>query len=77
MFFTLDRIENTNIAVMISDDNKKTDVVTDLISGEIREGNVYTETNGIYIYNEKETAARKSKNKNKFAVLFRKAKNIK
>ena len=48
MFFTLDRIENTNIAVMISDDNKKTDVVTDMISGEIREGNVYTEVNGIY-----------------------------
>ena len=77
MFFTLDRIENTNIAVMISDDNKKTDVVTDMISGEIREGNVYTETNGIYIYNEKETAERKNKNKNKFAALFRKAKNIK
>ncbi len=77
MYFTLDRIEDCNIAVMTGDDGSKTDVVFDVISGDIAEGNVYTFTNGIYIYNEKETQARKNTNRNKFNSLLKRAKNRK
>lgn len=76
MYFTLDRKEN-NFAVMISDDGSKTDVTPDAFSGDIAEGNVYTYENGVYIYNEKETLARKNKNRSKFNSLLKRAKNRK
>lgn len=77
MFFTLDRTEDCNFAVMIGDDGEKRDVILDVISGEIAEGNVYTFSDGIYIYNEKETTDRKNSNKSKFERLLKRAKNRK
>ena len=77
MLFTLDRKEDGNIAVMISDDGDKVEVIPDMISGDISEGNVYTYSNGIYIYNEKETQTRKNKNRSKFNSLLKRAKNRK
>lgn len=74
MFFTLDRTEDGSIAVMISDEKERINVPFSDID-EIREGSVYTFADGLYIYNEKETLARKSSNKAKFNELLKRAKN--
>lgn len=77
MLFTLDRTEDDRIAVMISDDGEKKDVPFSLITGGIKEGNVYSCENGSFIYNEKETEKRKNINREKFNKLLKRAKNRK
>ncbi len=75
MFFTLDRIEDGEIAVMLSDSDEKVNVPLSIVQDEAKEGYVYTFENGLYIYNEKETADRKNSNREKFSRLLKKAKN--
>ena len=77
MFFTLDRIENKTIAVMIDDDGNKYDISIDLLGSEPAAGNVYESDGTFYIYNEKETQARKKRNSDKLKRLMNKAKNRK
>ncbi len=77
MFFTLDRIENETIAVMIDDDGKKYDISIDLLGSEPSIGGVYESDGTSYIYNEKETQARKNSNSEKLKRLLNKAKNRK
>ena len=48
MFFTLDRTEDGSLAVMISDEKERLNVPFSDID-EIREGSVYTFTDGLYI----------------------------
>lgn len=77
MFFTLDRIENGTIAVMIDDDGNKSDIDIALLSNDPEIGNVYESDGTFYIYNEKETQQRKNSNSEKLKRLMNKAKNRK
>lgn len=77
MFFTLDRIENENIAVLIDDDGKKYDVRIDLLPETKDIGSVYIFDGNTYIYNEKETLKRRNSNSDKLKKLLSKAKNRK
>ena len=77
MFYTLDRIENETVAVLIDDEGNKHDVHISLLSGNHDIGNVYNSDGSHYIYNEKETSARRSSNSEKLRKLMSKAKNRK
>lgn len=77
MFYTLDRIENGTIAVLIDDEGKKYDVHISLLLGKQDIGSVYTSDESNYIYNEKETQSRRSSNSEKLRKLMNKAKNRK
>ncbi|MBR3868366.1 MAG: DUF3006 domain-containing protein [Clostridia bacterium] len=77
MFYTLDRIENGTIAVLIDDEGKKYDVNISLLHGNQDIGSVYSFDGNNYIYNEKETQARRSSNSEKLRKLMSKAKNRK
>lgn len=77
MFFTLDRIENETIAVLLDDNGKKHDVSITLLPEEKNIGSVYIFDGNIYIYNEKETRKRQSDNSDKLKKLLSKAKNKK
>lgn len=77
MFFTLDRIENDSVAVLIDDEGKKYDTDISLISEPVDIGSVYSFDGSRYIYNEKETKTRRSSNSDKLRKLMNKAKNRK
>lgn len=77
MFFTLDRIENETIAVLIDDNRNKYDISIELLGNESVIGNVYESDGTDYIYNEKETQKRKNSNSEKLKKLMSKAKNRK
>ena len=77
MFYTLDRIENDTVAVLIDDKGNKHDVHISLLSESTDIGNVYNFDGSHYIYNEKETSARRSSNSEKLRKLMNKAKNRK
>lgn len=77
MFYTLDRTENGTIAVLIDDEGKKYDVEISLLHGKQDIGSVYSFDGNNYIYNEKETHARRSSNSEKLRKLMSKAKNRK
>ena len=77
MFYTLDRIENDTVAVLIDDEGNKHDVHISLLSESTDIGNVYNFDGSHYIYNEKETSARRSSNSEKLRKLMSKAKNRK
>lgn len=77
MFFTLDRIENETIAVLIDDNGNKYDISIELLGNESVIGNVYESDGTDYIYNEKETQKRKNSNSEKLKKLMSKAKNRK
>lgn len=75
MFYTLDRIENETIAVLIDDDGKKYDISISLLPQTKIIGSVYSFDGNIYIYNEKETEQRRNDNSEKLKRLINKAKN--
>lgn len=75
MFFTLDRIEDNNIAVLTDDNGKVYDVDFSLLPTESKIGYVFTLKDGYYLYDNKETNERKQRIKNKKSVLFNKLKN--
>ncbi|MBO5933924.1 MAG: DUF3006 domain-containing protein [Clostridia bacterium] len=77
MFYTLDRIENENVAVLIDDEGNKHDVDISILEGNTEIGSVYSFDGNHYIYNEKETASRRSSNSEKLRKLMSKAKNRK
>lgn len=77
MFYTLDRIENDTIAVLIDDEGKKYDVELSLLHEKQDIGSVFSSDGSNYIYNEKETLARRSSNSEKLRKLMSKAKNRK
>lgn len=77
MFFTLDRIENETIAVLIDDNGNKYDISVELLGNESVIGNVYESDGTDYIYNEKETQKRKNSNSEKLKKLMSKAKRRK
>lgn len=75
MFFTLDRTEENTFAVLLDDDGNKHIVPLTSLNPDFKAGDVYTSENGNYIYNEKETALRRSKNSQKLKNLLNKAIN--
>ena len=77
MYFTLDRIENNSVAVLIDDNGKTYDVNTSLLPEEKDPGCIYTFDRSSYIYNEKETFNRRNNNSEKLKKLLNKAKNRK
>ena len=77
MFYTLDRIENDTVAVLIDDEGNKVDVHISLLSENTDIGSVYNSDGNHYIYNEKETNSRRSSNSEKLRKLMSKAKNRK
>ncbi len=77
MFYTLDRIENNTVAVLIDDEGKKYDTEISLLTGSQDIGSVYSFDGNHYIYNEKETKSRRSSNSEKLRKLINKAKNRK
>lgn len=77
MFYTLDRIENDTVAVLIDDEGNKYDVHVSLLTENHDIGNVYNFDGSHYIYNEKETSVRRSSNSEKLRKLMNKAKNRK
>ena len=77
MFYTLDRIENETVAVLIDDEGNKHDVHISLLSENTDIGSVYNSDGSYYIYNEKETNSRRSSNSEKLRKLMSKAKNRK
>lgn len=77
MFYTLDRIENDTVAVLIDDEGKKYDVELSLLPETRDIGSVYSYDGNSYIYNEKETHSRRTSNSEKLRRLMNKAKNRK
>lgn len=77
MFYTLDRIENDSVAVLIDDEGKKYDVEISLLQETQDIGSVYSFDGNTYIYNEKETHKRRTSNSEKLKRLMSKAKNRK
>ena len=72
MNFTLDRIENNSVAVLIDENGKKFDVCVDLLPNERSSGSIYNFDGNTYIYNEKETIARRNQNSDKLKKLMNK-----
>lgn len=77
MHFTLDRIENNSVAVLIDENGKKYDVSVDLLAEERSAGSIYNFDGNTYIYNEKATASQRTDNSEKLKKLLNKAKNRK
>lgn len=77
MFYTLDRIENDTVAVLIDDEGKKYDVQVSFLQETQDIGSVYSFDGSNYIYNEKETQKRRTSNSEKLKRLMNKAKNRK
>lgn len=74
MYYTLDRTENGNIAVLIDSAKKKYDADISLLKPEAKTGGVYEFDGTYYIYNEKETLARKKSASEKLKKLLSKNK---
>ena len=72
MFFTLNRIEENTIAVLIDDNGSKTDIPLSALRKDCRTGDVYEFSDGMYIYNEKETRLRRESAREKLNRLLRK-----
>lgn len=75
MFFTLDRIEDNNIAVLTDDKGNVHNIEMSLLPSDSTIGYVFILKNGNYLYNYEETEKRKQRIKNKKAVLFNRLKN--
>lgn len=75
MFFTLDRIEDNNIAVLTDDNGKVYDIDLSLLPSESKIGYVFTLKDGRYLHDNKETEKRKQRINNKKTALFNKLKN--
>ena len=77
MFYTLDRIEDNNVAVLCDDDGRIINVPSNLLSGTPSAGDVFCEENGCYIADTEETAARRSRISKKRTDFFNRIKNKK
>lgn len=75
MFYTLDRIEDENIAVLIDDGGKKADIPFSLLPPHSKPGDVFRSENGAYIFDEKETQERRLRISDKRNRFFNKMKN--
>lgn len=75
MFYTLDRIEDNNIAVMIDDDGKKYDIPLKNLPEHDGIGSVFREENGVYLFNREETDRRRISIAEKRRRLFDRIKN--
>lgn len=73
MFFTLDRIEDGNIAVLISDDGKKTDIPANLLQNTDI-GSVFRAEDSDFIFDEEETTSRRKRISEKRNRLFNRIK---
>lgn len=59
MFYTLDRTEDNNIAVLIDDDGKKYDIPLENLPEHDGTGSVFREENGVYLFDKEETDRRR------------------
>lgn len=74
MFYTLDRIEDNNIAVLCDDDGKIYNVPANILSS-VSAGDVFVCKDGTYIFDEDETSSRRTRiaqKKNKFFSKIKK-----
>lgn len=74
MFYTLDRIEDENIAVLIDDDGRKHDVPCTAIPENDGIGSVFSIKDGKYIFNKAQTDERRKRINEKRKKLFDKLK---
>lgn len=75
MYYTLNRTENGNIAVLIDSDKNIHDVDISLLKPDAKIGNIYIFDGTHYIYNEKETLARKKSASFRLKNILSKVKN--
>ncbi len=75
MFYSLDRIEDGAIAVLISDGGKKTDVPCSAVFPHFSAGDVFRFEDNAYIFDEKETKTRRQRISEKKNRLFEKIKS--
>lgn len=75
MFYTLDRIEDNNIAVLCDDDGRIHNVNANILQKNISVGDVFTYENGKYIPAPDETALRKARISEKKNAFFNRIKN--
>lgn len=74
MFYTLDRIEEGTVCVLIADDGKKYDVSPDALPSHDGIGSVFRHENGAYLFDQAETETRRERIAEKRRRLFGKAK---
>lgn len=77
MFYTLDRIEDNNIAVLCDDEGKIINIPANLLSGTPSAGDVFREENGYYVADTEESASRRSRISKKRTDFFNRIKNKK
>ncbi len=77
MFYTLDRIEDNDVAVLCDDEGRIFNVSANLLNGTPCAGDVFREENGCYVADAEETAARRSRISKKRADFFNRIKNKK
>ena len=68
MLFTLDRIEEKTVAVLIDDNGRKTDIPLSALGSDCRVGDVYELIDGSYIYNEKDLSLTGERNKKVYKI---------
>ncbi|MBQ8209033.1 MAG: DUF3006 domain-containing protein [Clostridia bacterium] len=77
MFYTLDRTEDNNIAVLIDDDGRIYNVSANILSDTCSVGDVFVCKDGKYIFDAQETALRRARIAQKRNRFFSKIKNNK
>lgn len=75
MFYTLDRIEDNNIAVLCDDDGRICNVPSNNLSDTPTAGDVFVLIDGKYIFHKEETASRRAKIAKKRNDFFSRIKN--
>ena len=75
MFYTLDRIEDNNIAVLCDDDGRIHNVPANVLQDNACIGDVFIYTDGKYILVPEETESRKARISSKRDAFFNKLKN--
>lgn len=74
MFFSLDRIEDGDVCVLVADDGQKYDVPSDELPPHDGIGSIFRYENEAYLFDETETATRRKRIAEKRKRLFGKAK---
>lgn len=74
MFFSLDRIEDGGVYVLVSDDGRKFDVPSDSLPPHDGIGSIFRYENETYLFDRTETTTRRKRIAEKRRRLFDKAK---
>lgn len=75
MFFTLNRIEDKSIAVLIDDNGKKYDINASLLPAHDGIGSVFSVQDDVYVFEKGETDTRRARINEKSKAFFNKLKN--